>query len=312
MLFGLSNKKAFGEETSIPTQAQTQKTIAPVDVERATLFHLLVYSQKGEILSSDFIDTVGNVKDEEITRLLQTAKSSANTGEWLGWIGAGAACSGLFLTTSNNTGTSNLGLGIFLGGISLHIAHDLFLDQADTALFNSVERYNQSYWGELDDSSTTKASRGLSPIHTHFSTLGGFEYLCAGKKLENDGDFNRLFVASNDFSVQRMFKDSQGSGTAGTILEAVGGAGCLGSAVGYFSTQNSGNKTGYAWIFVSSAVVALVGDWFMKDSESGKFNAVQRYNRFARGQEAVLPQVPDNEKDLLNFGSQATTEHKNP
>lgn len=303
----------FAQSAVHPTPSPAQEITTPIVVERASLFHLLVFSQNGEWISgTELTDKVGTIKDEEINRLLQTNRSSADTGEWIGWAGAGLACSGLLMMTSNDSGTSNWGLGVFLGGIGLHITHDLFLDQAGSALFNAVERYNRSCWGELADSLKAKKTSGLSPIHTCFSTLGGFEYECAGKRMESDGDFSSLFEESNDFEVQRLFKDSQGSGIAGTILEAVGGGGCVGSAVGYFSAQNPAVKNSYAWIFISSAVVGLVGDWFLKDAESTKFNAVQRYNRFARGQEAVLPKSPENEKDLLNFGSPDSKVGKNP
>jgi hypothetical protein len=312
-IVGLNFQEAFAKSSIQPTPSPAHEITAPIDVERASLFHLLVYSQKGEmLLYPDLMDIVGTVKDEDINRLLQTTRSSVNTGEWFGWTSIGVVCSGVLMMTSSDSGTSNWGLGVFLGGIGLHITHDLFFDQAGTALFNAVERYNQSYWGDWDDSLRANKTSGLSPIHTHFSTLGGFEYQCAGKKLESDKDFSPFFESSNDFEVQRLFKDSQGSGTAGTILETVGGAGCVGSAVGYFSTNNSGDKTGCAWVFISSAVVGLVGDWFLKDAESSKFNAVQRYNRFARGQEAVLPKGPENEKDLLNFGSPDSKAGKNP
>jgi hypothetical protein len=53
-------------------------------------------------------------------------------------------------------------------------------------------------------------------------------------------------------------------------------------------------------------LVALGGDvtfdiglLFATESQTTKFNAVQRYNRFAYGREQMLPQTPMDEKSLL-------------
>jgi hypothetical protein len=121
--------------------------------------------------------------------------------------------------------------------------------------------------------------------------------------LADQRDFENKFSATNDFEVQRLFRDSEGQGAAGTWLAILGGAGGLGTAMGYFTSSNTNEKTAYACAFAASTILFGLGECFLKEGESAKFNAVQRYNRFARGQEAVLPQGPKNEKDLLNFGA---------
>ena len=249
--------------------------------------HFQVYSRKGEyLLYPDLMDSVGLLHDREITGLLKTSQASSDADQWcdgFGW-GFGAVGAGVLIDGSKDSGTNNIGLGFFLGGLGLKLAGNLLVDQANSSLFNAVERYNQIYWGETNNSPSTKDAKGLNPIHTHFSTLNGFEYECNGKRLGGSEDFKLLFEAANDHEVQRLFNDSVGVGTIGSVLEATGGVGCLGTAVSYLSSSNSGDKTSYAWGFATSAVVALVGDLFLKGAESSKFNAVQRYNRFARGQ----------------------------
>jgi hypothetical protein len=42
------------------------------------------------------------------------------------------------------------------------------------------------------------------------------------------------------------------------------------------------------------------------ESEAGKFNCVQRYNRFADGKEQILPKTPSDEKSLLPVNAAAT------
>jgi hypothetical protein len=312
LLFFLSGFQSVqGQTGNEPTPAVTAQTPSPIDIQRASLWGLVnlqIYSQKGDLIPNpDLMEKVGGPRDEEISRLLQTSQTSSDLGQWCDGIGlgGGAVGAGFLLAGSNDSGTSNIGVGFLLGGLGLKLAGTLLTDEANSSLFNAVERYNRIYWEETGDFPSTKYAKGLNPIHTHFSTLNGFEYECAGKRLGGSEDFKPLFDASNDHEVTRLFDDSQGAGTTGTILEVTGGAGCLGTAVGYLSASNSGDKTAYAWGFASSAVVALVGDLFLKGAESSKFNAVQRYNRFARGQEAVLPSGPENEKDLLNFGAPA-------
>ncbi len=308
LLFFLSGFQIVQGETAT-TPSATAEIPSPIDAQRASLLGLVnvqVYSQKGDLISNpDLMERFGGLRDEEITRLLHTSQTSSDIGQWcdgFGW-GFGAVGAGFLLAGTNDSGTNNIGVGFLLGGLGLKLAGNLLVDQSNSSLFNAVERYNQIYWGETTDFPSTKYAKGLNPIHTHFSTLNGFEYECDGKRLGGAEDFKPLFDAANDHEVQRLFNNSEGAGTLGSVLEVTGGGGCLGTVVGYLSSSNSGDKTAYAWGFASSAVAALVGDLFLKGAESSKFNAVQRYNRFARGQEAVLPKEPENEKDLLNFGA---------
>jgi hypothetical protein len=190
-----------------------------------------------------------------------------------------------------------------LGGLGLKVVGTLFFDQAGTALYNAVERSNRLYWEKTVTFSSDLKAKGLSAIKTSWSTWNGFEYESDGKRLADQRDFENKFSATNDFEVQRLFRDSEGQGAAGTWLAILGGAGGLGTAMGYFTSSNTNEKTAYACAFAASTILFGLGECFLKEGESAKFNAVQRYNRFARGQEAVLPQGPKNEKDLLNFGA---------
>jgi|GEM_PF-2068640 len=308
--------KAYGDVTPSLISSSSQAVSAPIDVQRFSIIgiqNIQLYSQTNEALDgaelTNRLDTLQNV---EISSLLRTSQSSADTGFWCDGLGLGLGAVGASFEIAGSGDWQTTGFGFLLGGLGLKLAGSFFMDQAGTALFNAVESYNRSYWNESDDLSTAKFSKGLIPIHTHFSTLGGFEYQCSGKRLESDQDFAPLFEAANDYEAKRLFKDAESSGTTGSLLELVGGLGCLGSGMGYFTSGSSKDKTGYAWAFVSSTVVGIVGNLFLKGAESSKFNAVQRYNRFARGQEAVLPKDPENEKELLNFGSPASSNPRNP
>jgi hypothetical protein len=55
------------------------------------------------------------------------------------------------------------------------------------------------------------------------------------------------------------------------------------------------------------AVLFDIGMLFGSESQTAKFNAVQRYNRFANGREQVLPQAPTDEKSLLPAAAQSLT-----
>lgn len=309
-------QKAQGEGSPEPDPTPSKAVSSPIDIQRVSFLGIQdfqLYSRENEIIDyAGLTDRMGYLHDDEISRLLKTSQSSSDTGQWCDGLGLGLGAVGAGFEIAGSSDLKTTGLRILLGGVGLKLAGALFMDQAGTALFNAVERYNRFYWKENGDSASARPAKGLVPIHTHFSTWNGFEYECAGKKLESSNDFTPLFESSNDYEVQRLFKDSEGSGTVGSILGIAGGLGCLGSAVGYFSSENSGGKTGFAWAFASSAVVGLAGDLFLKGAESGKFNAVQRYNRFARGQEAVLPKGPENEKELLNFDSPVSKNGKNP
>jgi hypothetical protein len=307
-------QKALGEGSIEPASAPSKAVSAPIDVQRVSFLGIQdfqLYSRENEMI--DYVgltDRMGSLQDDEISRLIKTSQSSSDTGRWCDGLGLGLGAVGAGFEIAGSSDSKTAGLGILLGGVGLKLAGAFFMNQAGTSLFNAVERYNRFYWKEKGD--LARPAKGLAPIHTHFSTWNGFEYECAGKKLENSKDFTPLFEAANDYEVQRLFKDSEGSGTMGSILGVAGVLGCLGSAAGYFSSENSGEKTGFVWAFASSAVVGWVGNLFLKGAESGRFNAVQRYNRFARGQEAVLPKGPENEKELLNFDSPVSKNGKNP
>ncbi len=303
-----------GEPLKVTDESVT--LVPPVDIQRISFLGVLdfqLYSKHQETIDTpDLVKGLGALQNDEISRLLKTSQSSKDSAGWFNGLGSGLGLIGAGLIVASSNADQTTGWGLFLGGVGLRIAGSFSLDQADTSMFNAVEKSNRIYWKQMADTHGSKPISGLLPIHSCFSTLNGFEYECAGKKLGSDSDFKTLFVKSNDFEVQHQFSECEANGTTGSVLAVIGGAGCLGSAVGYFSTADSNDKTACVWGFAFSAVVGMLGELFLKGAESAKFNAVQRYNRFALGQEAVLPQGPKDEKDLLNFSSPGPGSDKNP
>jgi len=59
---------------------------------------------------------------------------------------------------------------------------------------------------------------------------------------------------------------------------------------------------GFLVTAVGGSLTFNIGGFFRTEAQTAKFNSVQRYNRFARGEEQKLPGGPADEKELLNFG----------
>ncbi len=263
----------FGEEPSTDP-AQSATLLEPIDVHSYSFLGIqneLAYSQDQQTLETGDIEMgLGALRYGEITRLIQTERSSRETGLWFNALGDGAGLlgTGWLLWGSNNT--ANTGWALLLGGVGLRVAGALFFDQAETSLYNAVERSNSLYWEKTGALSSGLKARGLTAIHTSYSAWKGFEYESDGNRLTDHRGFEEKFSATNDFEVQRLFRDSEGQGAAGTWLAVLGGAGGLGTAVGYLSSQTSNEKTAAAWGFVASTVLFGVGEYFLKGGGIGQ------------------------------------------
>lgn len=154
-----------------------------------------------------------------------------------------------------------------------------------------------------NESNTVSSSESVGkPIEIHYTTLGGLSYSCDDVPLINYKDFEELIYPLNDYESMRLLKRSESSADNGKIFGAIGLAGLVTGIVGLLTTS-SDQRTPFWITGIGGAVVFDIGSLFQSESQTAKFNSAQRYNRFARGQEQVLPKTPDNEKSLLPSNS---------
>ena len=140
----------------------------------------------------------------------------------------------------------------------------------------------------------------LSPISVDYTTLGGLRYSMGDVSLNGYAELTQVISPLNDYEASRLLKRSESSDLNGKIFSGVGLAGLLTGLVGVLTT--SSNQRTPFWIAAAGGGICLdIGSLFKSEAQTAKFNCVQRYNRFARGEEQVLPKGPSDEKSLLNF-----------
>jgi len=138
----------------------------------------------------------------------------------------------------------------------------------------------------------------LIPIDTRLTTLDGLTYIQRGDEVKSYQDFHTIFDPLNDFETERLIKHSESALVTSKLVESAGLIGVMMGVVGLLTS--SSNQQNPWWITsMGGAVVFDIGTFFGADAQTSKFNAVQRYNRFAYGREAVLPQAPTDEKSML-------------
>lgn len=165
--------------------------------------------------------------------------------------------------------------------------------------------------GQNGPASSSPAEIKLKPILIHYSTLGGLRYSTEEEPLLNYKDLKELIDPLRDYEALRLLKVSESSGVKAEIFGGVGWAGLLTGIVGILRTPSS-QQTGF-WIAAIGGGVSIdISGFFRSESDTAKFNCVQRYNRFARGEEQVLPKTPADEKALLNFNSSNPAPSKTP
>ncbi len=139
----------------------------------------------------------------------------------------------------------------------------------------------------------------LHPIDTRFSTLGGMSYVTDGQELQTYTDFREVIGPLKDYEAGRLLDRSQTTDDVARILKIVGFLGVAGGLVAYATTNDTNSQTAFLLTALGGEVTFDVGLLFASESQTTKFNAVQRYNRFAYGREQILPQTPTDEKSLL-------------
>jgi hypothetical protein len=137
----------------------------------------------------------------------------------------------------------------------------------------------------------------LIPIDTRLTTLDGLTYTQSGDEVKSYQDFHSIFDPLNDFETERLINHSQSVFVTSKLVESAGLIGAVVGVVGLLT--NSSNQTPWWITAAGGGVVFDIGTLFGADAQTSKFNAVQRYNRFAYGREAVLPQTSVDEKSLL-------------
>jgi hypothetical protein len=138
----------------------------------------------------------------------------------------------------------------------------------------------------------------LIPIDTRFSTIDGLTYAQSGDEVKSYQDFHQIFDPINDFETERLINHSESTQVTSKLVESAGLIGVVAGVVGLL-TSSSNQQTPWWITAAGGAVVFDIGTFFGADAQTSKFNAVQRYNRFAYGREQVLPQAPADEKSML-------------
>jgi hypothetical protein len=152
----------------------------------------------------------------------------------------------------------------------------------------------------------TSYSTQLKPIEIHYTTLAGLTYSINDEVLLNNKDFETLIFPLNDYEAIRLLKRSESSASTGGVLQIIGVGGLLTGITGLLTSSPS-QRTPF-WITAIGGGISLdIGGLFQTESQTTKFGSVQRYNRFARGEEQALPQTPQDEKSLLNFDQPVKT-----
>ncbi|HEY5039185.1 MAG TPA: hypothetical protein VIJ93_08960 [bacterium] len=157
-----------------------------------------------------------------------------------------------------------------------------------------------SAFSQTAPNSSSPATLNLKPIEVNYTTLSGLHYSIGDETLSNYVDFEQLLFPLKDYETIRLLKQSESSELRAKIFNGVGLAGFATGIVGLLTSPS--NQQIPFWITAIGGGISLdVGGLFFSESQTTKFNSVQRYNRFARGEEQVMPQGPSDEKSLLQF-----------
>jgi hypothetical protein len=152
----------------------------------------------------------------------------------------------------------------------------------------------------------------LTPIKIDYTTMGGLQYSFEEVSLTEYRQFEILVSPLRDYEATRLLKRSEAASLNATIF---GVAGFLSLATGVVGmlTSHKDQQGGFLAAAIGGAITWDIGQLFQSEARTTKFNCVQRFNRFARGEEQVLPATPQDEKSLIEFDKtkETTTENKN-
>jgi len=132
-------------------------------------------------------------------------------------------------------------------------------------------------------------------------------YVMNGENLQTYDDFHEVIDPLKDYEAKRLLDRSQAADDLAKIFKIIGFAAVAGGVAGILTTSKSSDQTNFLLAAVGGELTFDVGLLFGAESQTTKFNAVQRYNRFAYGREQILPQAPMDEKSLLPGSSPVVT-----
>jgi hypothetical protein len=144
------------------------------------------------------------------------------------------------------------------------------------------------------------------PIDVHFTTVDGLTYAYGDDALKTFQDFHDVMDPLKDFETQRLINRSQSSEDDSKLFKMFGLIGAVVGVAG-IATGSSNQQTPFIITALGGGVLFDIGTLFASESQTTKFNSVQRYNRFAYGREQVLPQTPTDEKSLLPMSASSLT-----
>jgi hypothetical protein len=151
----------------------------------------------------------------------------------------------------------------------------------------------------------------LKPIEVDYTTLGGLRYFNDNTFLSSYKDFGELIYPLRDFETIRLLKKSESSATKAELFGIVGFAALAAGLAGLLTTSTN-QQTPFWLTAIGGGISIDIGGLFQTEAQTAKFNCVQRYNRFARGEEQVLPEAPQDEKSLLNFDKNSNLQPEQP
>lgn len=151
----------------------------------------------------------------------------------------------------------------------------------------------------------------LKPIEISYTTLTGLFYSLDHEILRDDKDFESLIFPLNDYESIRLLKRSENSASTGKVLRYIGLAGLLTGLTGILAVP-SNQQTPFWLTAIGGGLSIDISGFFQTEAQTTKFNCVQRYNRFARGEEQVLPKATEDEKSLLDFDKTGNSSDKKP
>jgi hypothetical protein len=147
---------------------------------------------------------------------------------------------------------------------------------------------------------TKSVSAKLKPVEIHYATLTGLCYSIDNELLVRNKDFEDLIFPLRDYETIRLLKRSESSTSTGEIIKIIGLAGVVTGITGLLTSPVE-QHTPFWLTAIGGGISFDLGGLFQSEAQTTKFNAIQRYNRFVRGEEQVLPQTPLDEKSLLKF-----------
>lgn len=160
-----------------------------------------------------------------------------------------------------------------------------------------------SLLSQAADDREAVAEGRLGPIEIRYSALGGFQFFRDGALLHPHRDLEGMIRPLGDYEANRFLDSSRSSDSIAGILRGTGLLAIRIGGVGLLTASSEDHRV--YWITaLAGGILFNLGGHFRSEAQAARFGSVQRYNRFARGEEQVLP-PPPREENLLRFGTES-------